>query len=137
MDLRLVSPPGDELDGLLRRYFRAQVPEPWPAAPRVSSELKTMPSPRRLAHGRFFRLAVAACAACLVIGFLALQAWFPEPLPLVPNGVDGRNPTASKGNISPLHQIERTRNGQPVRVEQQALPNNSKLIVVEELPAKK
>jgi hypothetical protein len=113
------------------------MPDPWPAAPAVASEYKTTPRPRRLAHGRFFRLALAACVAALVIGYLAVQAWFPEPKPVVPNGVDGSHPHATPllkpGNMI----LDRTKNGRPARVEEQPLQNNSKLIVVEELPAKK
>jgi hypothetical protein len=72
-----------EVEELLRRFYRAEMPESWPAAPAVAAP--TSGTPRRLAVGRFFRaprrLALAASVALLVIGFLALQTWFPEPQP--------------------------------------------------------
>jgi len=82
---RFSSPPSDELDGLLRQFFRSQLPSPWPEAPQVSCEQKTIATPGKLGHTGFFRprmrLAVAACVAFLVIGYVGLQSWFPDPKP--------------------------------------------------------
>lgn len=70
--LRPHQPPEDDLDGLLRAYFRAEMPHPWPA-------LKTLP-PRpvrapRPASGKGLwrsRLALAAAIALFVLGSLLL-----------------------------------------------------------------
>jgi hypothetical protein len=71
----------DEVDEVLRCFYRAEMPHPWPAAPVVKAEAP----PRRLGLGHFFRvpgrLAIAASVAALVIGYLMLQAWFPDPKP--------------------------------------------------------
>ena len=136
---RLVLVGLDEVDGALRQYFRSAMPEPWPAAPRVAEE-KTTPEPRRLTLVRFFRvpvrLAVAACVALLVIGYLALQSWFPDPQPVTGPQVD--SPAIGLRPLSPGHSLDRTKSGRPVGVEvQPASKAKSQIIVIEELPAKK
>jgi hypothetical protein len=124
---RFAAPPPDEVDGLLRRFFRAQMPSPWPKAP-VASEYKTTSPSRRLAVVRFFRptirLAVAAAVALLVIGYLALQSWFPDPRALNPAPAD---------NQHPMGQLPK------VKLHEQKSPTNpgAQLIVVEELPPSK
>lgn len=127
--------PSDELDGELRRFFRSEMPDPWPAAPRVAYEELTKPQPRRWSVVRFWRvprqLAIAAAVALLVIGYLVLQAWFPDPRPAVNPPLDP-NPTA--------YQFDHTKGGRKVRVEEHAVPNNpgTRIIVIsEELPARK
>ncbi len=69
--------PGDDLDRLLRAYFRAERPEPWPACPAAP----VRPSSRRLPGKRSFfrsRLALAASVALLVAGSLLLAGAFPS-----------------------------------------------------------
>jgi hypothetical protein len=138
---RFTSPP-DELDGVLRRYFLAQLPQPWPAPPRLASDEQTPPASPRLAVGRYFRVAtrcaVAAAVAFLVIGYLALQGWFPDPKP------SGSKPDLEIGPFArPLlrsgHSVDRTPRGQRVGVDVQQSPNDPKsfIIRVEPLPAKK
>jgi hypothetical protein len=135
---RFTSPP-DELDGVLRRYFLAQLPQPWPAPPRLASTEQTPAVPRRLAVGRFFRIAtrcaVAAAVAFLVVGYLALQGWFPDPKPAKPSPLA---PGIEMG-LKPGHSIDRTPSGQRVDVDVQQSPNDPKsfIIRVGPLPAKK
>jgi hypothetical protein len=125
---RIASTPPDEVDGLLRRFFRAQMPSPWPKAPETS-EYKTMTPSRSLAVLRFFRpsirLAVAAAVAALVIGYLALQSWFPDPKAVNPSAADNDHQLGSK-----LPKI---------KLQEQKSPTNpgAQLIIVEELPPSK
>jgi hypothetical protein len=122
---RFTSPP-DELDGVLRRYFLAQLPQPWPAPPRLASDDQMPAVPQRLAVGRFFRVAtrcaVAAAVAFLVIGYLALQGWFPDPRP------SGSKPDLQKDQF-----------GRKLKIEERKPANNpdARLIVVEDLGARK
>jgi hypothetical protein len=90
-------PAGDELDGLLRAYFRAEMPDPWPAAPvpeRANERLVlTLPPAREEAaprHSSLFRsrLALALSVALLILGALLLGGRFT----LEPTGdLDGAN----------------------------------------------
>src|SRR5262245_52242085 len=69
---------GDDLDGLLRRFFRSEMPDRWPAPPQLP--LPARPRPR----GRFrpsARLALAAAVSFFVVGYLALAAAFPSSSP--------------------------------------------------------
>jgi hypothetical protein len=138
---RFASPP-DELDGLLRRFYRAQLPHPWPAPPGLASEPQTTEAPRKLGVARLFRgatrVAVAAAVAFLVIGYLALQSWFPDPRPT--NGKpELQNGLFARPLLKPGHSVDRTPSGQRVGVDVQQSPNDPKsfIIRVEPLPAKK
>lgn len=66
--------PGDDLDGLLRRFFRKQLPHPWPA-PRVPAS----PEPSWSAVGRSLarsRWALAASVTLLLLSSLLLPSRF-------------------------------------------------------------
>jgi hypothetical protein len=69
VDLPNDGRPADDLDGLLREFFRAQLPEPWPAFrfPSKSSTLPLTAPPSRWA-GLRSRFALAATVALLVLG---------------------------------------------------------------------
>jgi hypothetical protein len=64
-------PPEDDLDGLLRAYFRAEMPDPWPAFEVPASRNGVVPM-RRPEKRRFTlwrsRLALAAAILLLVAG---------------------------------------------------------------------
>jgi hypothetical protein len=67
--------PGDDLDGLLRRFFRSQLPHPWPAS-RVNFNAVGQ---RRPAIGLSIvrsRWTLAASVALLFIGSLLLPSRF-------------------------------------------------------------
>ncbi len=73
----LARPPED-VDALLRRFFRAEMPEPWPAPPAVPTPAASVREPQRRPSFRLSsRLALAAAVALFVIGYLALAARFP------------------------------------------------------------
>jgi hypothetical protein len=70
----------DEVDALLRRFFRAQMPSPWPtfqppAEPRV---LSPVVRPDRWGQVRS-RFALAAAIALLVLGSFVLSGLSPSP----------------------------------------------------------
>jgi hypothetical protein len=71
-------PTEDELDGLLRAFYMAELPNPWPSLKAPAPRSFFMPF--RPAAPRFpmlrTRLALAACVAFLVAGPLLLSAYF-------------------------------------------------------------
>jgi hypothetical protein len=78
--MRVVEPqpsqPGDSLDGLLRKFFRSQLPHPWPV-PRalcaVSAHKRPSPIGQSLVRGRW---VLAASVALLLFGSLLLPNRF-------------------------------------------------------------
>jgi hypothetical protein len=76
MSSRQLIPPGsngDNLDHLLRAFFRAEMPEPWPDAP--ARPLAFRPARRRgLVRSR---LALAASVLLLLVGQWLLAGSFP------------------------------------------------------------
>lgn len=91
MNLAVRSParPDDDLDGLLRAFFQAEMPHPWPAlkAPLPSRQTAPPAPPRR---GLFrSRLALAASVTLLVTGALALPGRFA--------GAPGERPNLGSG----------------------------------------
>jgi hypothetical protein len=70
----------EDLDGLLRRFFRAEMPHPWPAAPTLPRPQAALPPRKRQTRRPWLpfsmRFAVAASVALLVIGYLALAGQF-------------------------------------------------------------
>lgn len=87
--------PSDDFDGLLRAFFRRQMPQPWPS-PSLSSSSATSVN-RPSASGRSLirsRWALAASLALLLLGSLLLPSRFtqdakPEPIISVPGTADG------------------------------------------------
>jgi hypothetical protein len=90
--MNLVQPPpqrpGDDLDGLLRMFFRSQMPYPWPAPP---SPFRSKPAGRPASAGRSLirsRWALAASIGLLLLGSLLLPGRFTPGSKLEP-GMDG------------------------------------------------
>jgi hypothetical protein len=81
--------PRDDLDGLLRTFFRAQMPHPWPAAPattfRLTPALRPATSRRPLMRSRW---ALAASIGLLLLGSLLLPGRF-APVSKLDQGIDG------------------------------------------------
>jgi hypothetical protein len=79
------SPEGDDADQLLRAFYRAEMPDPWPSfeAPAEAPTVLPFPAPgaRRPIFGRS-RLALAASVALLIAGLWFLSGKFgSEPAP--------------------------------------------------------
>ena len=90
--------PGDDLDGLLRAFFRSQLPQPWPT-PRVLSDVTSCQ--RRPANGRSLirsRWSLAASVAILLSGSLLLPSRFASD-DRTEHGTSG--PFISSGDILP------------------------------------
>jgi hypothetical protein len=68
--------PGDDLDGLLRKFLQSQLPKPWPP-PRLPSTVTS--SQRRPSNGKNLmrsRWALAASVALLLVGSWLLPSRF-------------------------------------------------------------
>ena len=89
------STPPDELDGLLRGYFQAEMPDPWPSleAPAPRHALPAMPPSGRKAFWGS-RLALAASLALLLGGSVFLSGSLPAGKQ--PEGVPTKDPTATR-----------------------------------------
>jgi len=117
--------PGDELDGLLRKFFKSQLPHPWPA-PQAPSTVT--PSQRRPMSGRSLtrgRWALAASVALLLLGSLLLPSRFTQDANSE-NGISGpaisaREPLPARSKRHPGKANE-NKNNPGFRVEERELP---------------
>jgi hypothetical protein len=76
----------DDLDEVLRAFFRSEMPQPWPPLQRPQRERRTLPFPPPALRRRWFpssRLALAASVGLLVIGHFFLSDTLQ---PAAPNG---------------------------------------------------
>ena len=76
----LKSGNGDEVDSVLSRFFRAELPHPWPECV-ASAQAREAPMPCRASSpwretGRF---ALAASIVLFVLGYVTLAGFFPKP----------------------------------------------------------
>jgi hypothetical protein len=87
-----------EIDGLLRRFFRAEMPDAWPAAPatRVPASVPVTRPTRPLLRSRF---ALAASLLLLLVGHLSLSGRFADSLPNAADSKPGAN-VASQNDAS-------------------------------------
>ena len=103
VDWRNPGRPGDDPDGLLRAYFRAELPDPWPEfrrpRDRSGSEavpLRARPSLKEAAANQSrtrFRsqLALAASVGLLLLGTVVLSGQFHSRTPETPYGTPNAN----------------------------------------------
>jgi hypothetical protein len=80
-------PPGDDLDGLLRAFYRKEMPVRWPAAPVPPA--RTLPFRRPTPRGSLLRsrFALAASVALLVLGSLFASSKVAPDRPVDPNAL--------------------------------------------------
>jgi hypothetical protein len=65
-----------DVDTLLQDYFQAELPKPWPA---FQAPMQTRTKPPVSLWSRYSgRIAMAACIAALVAGYLSLASYFPR-----------------------------------------------------------
>jgi hypothetical protein len=115
------GPPPDEVETLLRAYFRSEMRDPWPAPPLIRSTVAT-PADRTSARGsNRSRFALAASVALLVGGSL-----------LIPGRSPSRQTTASPLRMLP-GQATRVRI-QETLIQPKDKPTELRIDVIEEVP---
>jgi hypothetical protein len=67
----------DDFDELLTRFFRSEMPDPWPAVPEAPPAEPRRQAPARPWFRHSSRLALAAAVALFLIGYLTLASRFP------------------------------------------------------------
>jgi hypothetical protein len=92
-DWRHLGRPDDDPDGLLRAFFRAELPQPWPAfrRPDDRDRAATPARPRSWTAARS-RLALAATVAVLLLGTLLLSGQFHGSTPATRYGTPAAKP---------------------------------------------
>jgi hypothetical protein len=126
--------PGHELDRMLRRYFRAEMPEPWPTLQppnhvlKPAGEASSLRGSRTAFRRQVARLVLAASLGFLFAGYLGLAGRFPQP---VPRGTDLPQPVGP-GPIG-LHKplLLDTPGGAKVLSWEQKVPDGELLLMQE------
>jgi hypothetical protein len=111
---RNAARPPDDLDEVLRAFFRAELPDPWPAL-KVPARPVTRPKPsstRRPFWGS--RFALAATVGLCLAGSALLGSVFPAGGPAVPVAPEKGNDVAS-GLRETRHFKDKTPSGRTVR----------------------
>lgn len=140
--MRFVDPPtvsspwrgnaGDDLDGLLKSFFRSEMPNPWPDAPHAEEApvilaVGPMPKRRSFASSRF---ALAASVALLVGGAWLLGGAFdgdPDRPDITGKPLDINTPTANKVKGHWKHEFFQGTDGNGgVRITVEPLPDHGK-----------
>jgi hypothetical protein len=68
--------PHDDLDSLLRAFYRSEMPDPWPVLKPPTETQKPSPAPRRWSLSAS-RWALAASVLVALIGYLTLSEKYP------------------------------------------------------------
>lgn len=93
------TPVPDAVDGVLRDYFRSQLPRAWPPAPVIVRSESSWWRRSRL------RLALATSVLAALAGYLTLAGHFPRTLPTQALELNGPNianrPTHSSSPSAP------------------------------------
>jgi hypothetical protein len=112
-------PPDDEIDGLLRAFYRAQVPHPWPAwkAPAAGPRtVPVLPAPRpALWRSRF---ALAASVALLALSSLFLPGKAPRE-PQSPTRPGISSGSAKREKVKSSLSLEQPKDG-PTKIKVEA-----------------
>jgi len=153
-ELRFPDQEGRGIDQLLRDFFRAEMPNPWPAPPVFTAGAKPqtikMVRPARKPNPARRYLALAAAVALFFVGYLGLSAIFPEALPggsvlnsIDKNGLKAPLPPAPAFIIDPNDAFQQnapkeiqTPNGK-VRIWEQHFDNNKMFLRLEAVPKAK
>lgn len=123
------------VDAVLGRFFRAQMPDPWPQLEVPLS----MPTPRNRfnwvrAGGR---LALAASILFAVVGYIALGGMFPQD-----NPTSGLDAALQEIGHNPISTTVKTKRGIPALMNENVIPGGAgqrdiTIINVQELPGGK
>jgi hypothetical protein len=113
------------VDGLLHDFFRAEMPDPWPAPPAFQKEKKQPLLQRSRQWVRARRpLALAAAIILFMAGYETLSFFCPSAIPEIVN----RSPNP---NIAREPRVVPVRGGGAARVWEQQLPGGGVRIIVE------
>ncbi|HLJ98107.1 MAG TPA: hypothetical protein VKU02_33415 [Gemmataceae bacterium] len=92
----------DDLDGLLSRFFRAQMLEPWPALePPAMPSVRTEGGAARRLSGFRSRFALAASLLILLLGQLFVSSQFSGLARLAPDNNRGRLEATNRIDSAP------------------------------------
>jgi hypothetical protein len=110
--------PPEEIDGLLRAFYRAEAPHPWPAwkAPAAPQVPPPVPAPSRKPLWRS-RLALAASVGLLALGSLLLPGKAPREQSPTRLAID--HPAAKREKVKSSLSLEQPRNG-PTKIKVEA-----------------
>jgi hypothetical protein len=98
VDFGRSGPPADDVDGLLREFFRSQLPNTWPALkPPAEAVVRPLTPPISRWSGFRSRFALAASIGLLLVGQWFLAHRLPTATPLPPGATGG--PEASKKGL--------------------------------------
>jgi hypothetical protein len=88
-----------DMDDLLRDYFQAELPQPWPTfkAPKPARSRDTLSFWSRSGA----RLAIAACVGLLLIGYMSIAAYFPGAQAPTGADVQGSEIASKNGGMRP------------------------------------
>ena len=124
-EMRGSGPSTGEVDRLLREYFKAALPDPWPGPPAVTP-VRAARTP--LPWWRSTRLALAASVLVAFTGYALVAGLFPDE---TRPGLD----FTGKGMIGKKSGLEvRTPSGRPVELHETELPGGGFKIEVIQLP---
>jgi len=115
LTLRDAGPPPDEIDGLLRAFFRAELPDPWPVLKPPADDENPVAVRKT---GRTWAMMRSRLALAASIGLLLVGCWFLS-------GLRSERPLSTDATMSdpeatlrpfPLHKV-RTQEGREVLMQ--------------------
>jgi hypothetical protein len=107
----------DGLDGALRSFFRAEMPDPWPVM--SAPELPPQAAVVRPWWKRGGRFALAASIALMLVGYLALARGFPRSEGVRPDVLDRViPPIGDKPSLHPRRPVGTNLIRMPVLIEE-------------------
>jgi len=121
------------LDGLLREFYRAEMPDPWPRLS-LPSHAPMRPSAPRFAHS-FFRVALAASVVIGLTAFWGIAGMFPKDV-AVGGGISGPEIGQKPGHRAPLKHLSPVENirmpsGVDARLFEEGLPDGGQVINIQ------
>jgi hypothetical protein len=114
----------DEVEALLQAFFRAEMPDPWPAPPLIRATVLHAPPPPAIRASNRSKLALAASVALLLAGTLAI----PKQQPVAPS--DAAAPVMLPGEATHIRLTE-------TLVQPKDRPTEWRIQVTEEVPPRK
>jgi hypothetical protein len=129
--------PPEEVDRLLRDFFREEMPRPWPKMARPE-ERPARPTPARPDRwpGLRRQLGVAASVGLVLVGYLALARSFPGTVATPSPAINPQTQTGSNKDLVPKapREVEvRPTHGGRARMWEQQLPGRRTQFFIEDI----